>query len=62
MFILMIKRIIPLGILGICTRTSPMSVSMHIMLPLIQMKRMSFLQEKRTVESEYDNDLDDDKD
>jgi hypothetical protein len=41
-FILMIKRIIPLGILGICIRTSPMSVSVRITPPSIQMKRMSF--------------------
>ncbi len=41
-FILMMKRIITLGILGIYIRTSPMSVSMRIMPPSIQMKRMSF--------------------
>ncbi len=41
-FILMIKRIIILGILGICIRTSPMSVSVRITPPSIQMKKMSF--------------------
>ncbi len=61
-FILMIKRIIILGIFGICIRTSPMSVSVQIMPPLIQMKRMSFCAKKGTVESEYDDDLDDDDD
>jgi hypothetical protein len=39
-YCLMIKRIIPLRILGICIRTSPMSVSVHLMQLQMQMKRM----------------------
>jgi hypothetical protein len=37
---LMIKRIIPLGILGICIRTSPMIVSTRFMPLQMQMKSM----------------------
>jgi hypothetical protein len=55
----MIKRIIPLGILGICIRTSPMSVSVHFM-PL-QMQDV-ILREKGTVESEYDDEFNDGED
>ncbi len=40
MYCLMIKRMIPLGILGICIRTSPMSVSVCFMPLQMQMKRM----------------------
>jgi hypothetical protein len=40
MYSLMIKRMIPLGILGICIRTSPMSVSMCFMPLQMQMIRM----------------------
>jgi hypothetical protein len=61
-FYLMIKRIIPLGILGICIRTSPMSVSAHFIPLQMQMKRMYFLCEKGTVEREYDDELDDGED
>jgi hypothetical protein len=39
-YYLMIKRKIPLGILGIFIRTSPMSVSAHFMPLQMQMKRM----------------------
>jgi hypothetical protein len=39
-YCLMIKRIILLGILGICIRTSPMSVSVRVMQLQMQMKRM----------------------
>jgi hypothetical protein len=39
-FYLMIKRMHPLGILGTCIRTSPMSVSACFMPLQIQMKRM----------------------
>jgi hypothetical protein len=39
-YYLMIKRIIPLGILGICIRTSPMSVSTCFMPLQMRMKRM----------------------
>jgi hypothetical protein len=38
-YCLMIKKIIPLGILGFCIRTSPMSVSVHFMPLQMQMKR-----------------------
>jgi hypothetical protein len=41
-YYLMIKRIIPLGILGILIRTSPMSVSARFMPLQVQMKRMYF--------------------
>ncbi len=58
---LMIKRIIPLGILGICIRTSTMSVSARIM-PLQMQKKDVILHEKGTVESKYDNELDDGED
>jgi hypothetical protein len=40
MYYLIIKRMHPLGILGICIRTSPMSVSAHFMPLQMQMKRM----------------------
>jgi hypothetical protein len=40
MYYLMIKRMIPLGIIGICIRTSPMCVSAHFMPLQMQMKRM----------------------
>ncbi len=59
---LMIKRIIPLGILVICIRTSTMSVSMRFMPLQTQMKRMYFLREKGTVESEYDDKFNDGED
>jgi hypothetical protein len=39
MYHLMIKRMYPLGILGIFIRTSPMSVSAHFMPLQMQMKR-----------------------
>jgi hypothetical protein len=61
-YYLMIKRIIPLGILGICIRTSPMSVSACFIPLQMQMKRMKFLREKGTVESEYDDDFNDGED
>ncbi len=40
MYCLMIKRIIPLRILGICIRTSPMILSVHFMPLQMKMKRM----------------------
>jgi hypothetical protein len=40
--VLMIKKIHPLGILGICIRRSPMNVSAHFMLLWMQMKSKSF--------------------
>jgi hypothetical protein len=40
MYCLMIKRIIPRGILGICIRTSYMSVSARFLPLQMQMKRM----------------------
>jgi hypothetical protein len=39
-YYLMIKRMHPVGILGICIRTSPMSVSARFMTLQMQMQRM----------------------
>ncbi len=53
-YCLMIKGITPLGILGICIRTSPMSLSVHFM-PL----QMHI---EGTVENECDDEFNDGED
>jgi hypothetical protein len=53
------KRKQTLGILGIVIRTSPMSVSAHIM---PDAEEDVIFREKETVESKYDNDFNDGED
>jgi hypothetical protein len=60
-YCLMIKRIIPLGILGICIRTSPMSLSVFYATADADEEDVT-LREEGTVESEYDNEFNDGED
>jgi hypothetical protein len=61
-YCLMIKRLIPLGILGICIRTSPMSLSRAFYATADADEEDVILYEKGTVESEYDNEFNDGED
>ncbi len=55
--VLMIKKMYPLGILGIYIRRSPINVSTHFYATADADKEETILHEKGTIESEYDGDF-----